>query len=109
MFFSTANSSFILLLLRRSMRLCAVFLAIFRPAALVAEGGFLFPAGADLVAWLVGEKSAAGGAEGFICMIFLVRVGGGGSANGSRGFDAGAVRFLPVVPLAIFVGVNAGE
>lgn len=34
MLLSVANSSFILLLLRLSMRLCAVFLAILRPAAL---------------------------------------------------------------------------
>lgn len=39
----TANSSFILDRRRRSMRLCAVFRAIFRPAALVADGCFFFP------------------------------------------------------------------
>lgn len=39
--FSTANSSFIFERRRRSMRLCAVFLAIFLPAALVADGCFL--------------------------------------------------------------------
>ncbi len=39
--FSTANSSFILDLLRLSMRLWAVLLAIFLPAALVADGCFL--------------------------------------------------------------------
>jgi hypothetical protein len=43
--FSTANSSFILDRLLRSIKLWAVFLAIFRPAALVAEGCFFFDAG----------------------------------------------------------------
>lgn len=38
----TANSSFIFDLRRRSMMLWAVFLAIFLPAALVADGSFLF-------------------------------------------------------------------
>ena len=37
----TANSSFIFDRLRRSITLCAVFLAIFFPAALVALGIFL--------------------------------------------------------------------
>ena len=39
---STPNSSFILLRRLRSMMLCAVFLAIFRPAALVVEGCLRF-------------------------------------------------------------------
>jgi hypothetical protein len=42
MLFSRANSSFILLRLRLSIRLWAVFRAIFRPAALVALGCFFF-------------------------------------------------------------------
>lgn len=49
MSFKTANSSFILDLRRRSMRLCAVFLAIFRPAALEADGCFFFAGPASLV------------------------------------------------------------
>jgi hypothetical protein len=43
---STPNSSFILDLLLRSIRLCAVFRAIFLPAAVVGPdvlGGFLLP------------------------------------------------------------------
>lgn len=40
---STANSSFILLRLLRSIKLWAVFLAILRPAALVALGCFFLP------------------------------------------------------------------
>lgn len=91
------------------MRLCAVFLAIFRPAALVADGGFRFPPGVALAAWSVGEGSTAGVAEGFIWMIFLVRVGGGGRANGSRGFGGAVwddVRFLAAVARDAFVGVG---
>lgn len=111
--FNTANSSFIFDLLRLSIRLCAVFLAILRPAALVADGCFLLDgptspaadaAAAAVAAALtafrpvlfplavgvgVGVGSAAAGflsscccwVRGFIWMIFLDRVGGGGSAN----------------------------
>ena len=50
MSFKTANSSFILDLRRRSIRLCAVFLAIFRPAALEADGCFFFAGPASLAA-----------------------------------------------------------
>jgi hypothetical protein len=62
----------------------------------------------------MGEGSTAGAAEGFIWMIFLVRVGGGGRANGSRGFGGAVwadVRFLPVVLREAFVGVgcDSGE
>jgi len=100
---STANSSFILDLLRRSIRLCAVFLAIFLPAALVADGCFFLAppaAGAAVVAGapvllevgavavLALVDAAGAGATsslGFICMIFRDRVGGGGSTNCSLG------------------------
>lgn len=94
----TANSSFILDLLRRSIKLWAVFLAIFLPAALVAEGCFLLvPAVAvvELVAVVVvfleadlafeAVVSELGSSRGFIWMIFRERVGGGGSANWSLG------------------------
>jgi hypothetical protein len=77
--FRTPNSSFILLRLLRSMMLCAVFLAIFRPAALVAEGCFLFA----LAVGLGGVDSEDEELDfGFICMIFRARLGGGGSSYG---------------------------
>lgn len=106
--FSTANSSFILDLRRRSIRLCAVFLAIFRPAALVADGCFfldgsfaadpaaaaaaavLFPAPFPLVDVVVAGAGAACISaalfsscitRGFIWMILRDLVGGGGSAK----------------------------
>lgn len=101
--FSTANSSFILDLRRLSIRLCAVFLAIFRPAALVADGCFfldgslaagtaaaavpLFPALFPLVDVVVGVDSVSTAffssciARGFIWMILRDLVGGGGSAK----------------------------
>lgn len=100
---STANSSFILDRRRRSIKLCAVFRAIFLPAALVADGGFfdLGPAAAAVVAAgpalfelvaaaaaLVPVDAAGAGAassRGFICMIFRDRVGGGGRTNCSLG------------------------
>lgn len=98
MFFSVANSSFILDLRRRSIRLCAVFLAIFRPAALVALGCFFLelagaaPVGAALPDSLSLGLLPAGSAGrswacslGFIWMILRVRVGGGGRSNWSRG------------------------
>jgi hypothetical protein len=109
MFFSTANSSFIFDLLLLSIKLCAVFLAAFRPAALVDEGCFLFagvtavdgcaagtPAPIDMVLFLLTKLGLLLPAEddasvppdpdassclGFIWIIFLDRVGGGGSAN----------------------------
>jgi len=86
---STANSSFIFDLRRRSITLCAVFLAIFLPAALVELGCFL-PAAFDdaLVCFFpdtFGDSEwVADGSEdfccwtGFICIIFRERVGGGG-------------------------------
>lgn len=58
MFFSTANSSFILDRRRRSMRLWAVLRAILRPAALVDEGCFLLPA-----AVVVLDPASAGAEE----------------------------------------------
>lgn len=102
--FNTANSSFILDLRRRSMRLCAVFLAIFLPAALVADGCFFFPTPLPVAAACAGACAEAGSAAafppplpdaflgvalagasssflGFIWMIFLDLVGGGGSSK----------------------------
>ena len=80
--FSTPNSSFILDLRLRSIKLCAVLRAIFRPAAVVLPGCFFFPpAGADFA---VGAGASAGvgcscDSLGFIWMILRERVGGGGS------------------------------
>lgn len=98
MLFRSANSSFILERRRRSMRLCAVFLAIFLPAAVVLDGRFfLFPAG--VVGMASGPEAASEGAfnrrallaaleelvsswrRGLICMILCDRAGGGGRAN----------------------------
>lgn len=104
----TANSSFILDLRRRSIRLWAVFRAIFLPAALVAEGCFFLEAPAppaplpaapdpapplffvtlDVAAavafWVAGDGSEASSCtRGFIWMILRDRVGGGGRANDS--------------------------
>jgi hypothetical protein len=102
---STANSSFILDRRRRSIRLCAVFRAIFLPAALVADGCLRFvPAVAAVVECpaaaaplplpplpaaafelLDGASPLACSSRGFIWMILRERVGGGGSANCSLG------------------------
>lgn len=86
-FLRTPNSSFILDLRRRSIKLCAVFLAIFLPATLVADGCFLLlgvPC-ALLVPSFVSVPSSSNLSSawprGFICMIFLERVGGGGSVK----------------------------
>jgi hypothetical protein len=89
MSFRTPNSSFILDLLRRSIRLWAVFLAILRPATLVAEGCFFLDAGA-LPAAVLGPSTMASGcssgcSRGFIWMILRERVGGGGRAKESLG------------------------
>jgi hypothetical protein len=86
MSFNTPNSSFILDLRRRSIRLWAVFLAIFRPAALVEEGCFFFgvvAAGFPPVWAFCADVSIVSlvSPRGFICMIFRDRVGGGGNAN----------------------------
>jgi hypothetical protein len=109
MLFSKANSSFILLRLRLSIRLWAVFLAILRPAALVALGCFFLdsplaealpaPApdsepGAEFLALAAAALPPAlavslvevelppdSWPRGFIWIIFLERVGGGGRAN----------------------------
>lgn len=75
MSFKTANSSFILDLRRRSMRLCAVFLAIFRPAALVADGCFFF---------VCATSFAAGTAAVFLAPAVLAELFPAGA--GSAGF-----------------------
>lgn len=107
---STANSSFIFDRLRRSIRLCAVLRACFRPAVLDAEACFFFepaaPAGSNVavVASAVFEVVAVAAAaalaaasleaaafsalltscpRGFIWIILRVRVGGGGRAKAS--------------------------
>ena len=105
---STANSSFILDRRRRSMRLWAVFRAIFRPAALVADGCFFVflepavvllldlppPPALPLLLLLVAGAGGSGAAaavvcscccwpRGFIWMILRDRVGGGGKAKAS--------------------------
>jgi hypothetical protein len=104
MLFRRANSSFILERRRRSIRLCAVFLAIFLPAALVLDGCFLLfpegvggvPSGPAAAAWAAGDFDArallaaleelmSSWGRGFICMILRERVGGGGRANWSLG------------------------
>lgn len=109
MLFSTANSSFIFDLRRRSIKLCAVFLAIFLPATLVADGCFFL----DEEASVAGDAAAGAAADdaddffvvlvdpfpvpaaadsagflasfvrGFIWMILRDLVGGGGKANES--------------------------
>jgi hypothetical protein len=84
--FKTPNSSFILDLRRRSIRLWAVFLAIFRPAALVEEGCFFFGVVAAglppvLAFWADVSIVSLVSPRGFICIIFRERVGGGGNAN----------------------------
>ena len=84
--FRTPNSSFIFDLRRRSIRLCAVFLAILRPAALVLLVCFLLVPVGVLVAAVVLAFCACGCeldvswlSLGFIWMILRDRVGGGGS------------------------------
>lgn len=99
--FSTENSSFILLRRLLSIKLCAVFLAIFRPAALVALGCFFFPfspeasfsAAAAAAAFFLPPdplplplveslaEVLSSDSLGFICIIFRDRVGGGGNAK----------------------------
>jgi hypothetical protein len=104
---SRANSSFILLRLLLSIRLCAVFLAIFLPAVLDALGGFFLPCCCDTgaeaspaVAFALApaplpllpvslpfdavvapDVSAGPSCGGFIWMILRERVGGGGRAK----------------------------
>lgn len=76
--FRTANSSFIFDLRRLSIKLWAVFLAIFRPAALVAEGCFFL----DNEAWLADTKGvvvvvfAAAAAAAIAATAPLIEVGG---------------------------------
>jgi hypothetical protein len=81
---STPNSSFILLLRLRSMILCAVFRAILRPAALVADGCFrldpavVFAGCAGLGGSSSGDADETEPVFGFICIILRARLGGGG-------------------------------
>ena len=82
MFFKVPNSSFILDLRLLSMILCAVFLAVFFTAAVVAEFVLL------CVAFLLSALSAIVCLDlllvsGFICIILLDLVGGGGSVEWS--------------------------
>lgn len=81
---STANSSFILDRRRRSIRLCAVFRAIFRPAALVADGCFFLPPPLLLVAFLFGPFTL------LPLLLFFVPVGGANAADGGDDDGAGA-------------------
>jgi hypothetical protein len=90
MLFRTPNSSFIFDLRRRSIKLCAVLRAIFRPATLVADGCFfLFEVAGPALA--VGplatspsmSRSCSCCPRGFICIIFRERVGGGGKVKTS--------------------------
>lgn len=92
--FNTPNSSFIFDRRLRSITECAVFRAIFFPAALVALGCFfgvtaaaaavaaLVPRRAEPLAMDFGVGGAVGSSgsfsRGFIWMIFRERVGGGG-------------------------------
>jgi len=82
---STPNSSFIFDLLLRSIKLCAVFRAIFRPATLVEDGCFFLGEGAVFPdrSSASFEISGSFSTRGFIWIIFLDLVGGGGSANTS--------------------------
>ena len=109
---STPNSSFILLRRRRSIRLCAVFLAIFRPAALVADGGLRLLAAAAFAGCSSADAALAGAPEGFIWIILRVRVGGGGRSNGSVPFAAASAaveeRFRPVVARDFVTGAGCG-
>lgn len=137
MLFSTLNSSFIFDLRRRSMRLWAVFLAIFLPAALVADGCFFFDAAADVAApceappeaaadfalpplfalllpllpdWPVVLRSSSC-ERGFTWMIFRDRVGGGGRENWSLGGGLAddLLRDLTVSLACIRYGVPGGD
>lgn len=116
---STANSSFIFDLRRRSITLCAVFLAIFFPAALVELGCFLpaafddalvcfFPYAFGDSEWVADDSEDLCCCAGFICIIFRERVGGGGSEK--SGFSvAGRIGCgLDTRPL-LFAGAIAGE
>jgi len=120
---STANSSFILDLLRLSIKLCAVFLAIFLPAALVADGCFLLvpaaAAGAEPAVVFVLEVAAAFApiagvwdvcsSRGFIWMILRDRVGGGGRLNWSLGEACVADERLRLLTVSLAcVGYPAG-
>lgn len=69
MSFRTPNSSFILDLLLRSIKLCAVFLAILRPATLVEEGCFFF--GGVVVFAGVSFGVSLGGSASSACLGFI--------------------------------------
>jgi len=73
---STPNSSFIFDLRLRSMTECAVFRAILLPAADVVDCCFFFGEVGFAVDGTLGRSSF-----GFIWMIFLARLGGGGSSS----------------------------
>lgn len=87
MFFRTPNSSFIFDLRRRSIKLCAVFLAIFRPAALVADGCFFFDgpaspaAGVEVDAAAADAADAADAAPAFLPAPFPLVVASGSTAG----------------------------
>ncbi len=95
MSFNVANSSFIFERRRRSIRLCAVLRAIFRPATLVELGCLRFEleVEGDVAEAAFGARLFAGGVLGwsledlgFMWIIFRGRAGGGGSAKSSLGF-----------------------
>lgn len=94
MLFSTANSSFILDLRRRSIKLWAVFLAILRPATLVADGCFFLDE--QEASLETGTAAAAGGAAGAAVDFRLAVVGppfpAGPAAASSGGLRASCVR-----------------
>jgi hypothetical protein len=99
----TANSSFIFDLRRRSMRLWAVFLAIFlpvEPVPVVLLGAvFEFDAGV----------SGLGSSRGFIWMILRERVGGGGRANWSLGGFAADDRLRDLTVSLACVGKKVAD
>ena len=107
----TPNSSFIFERRRRSMRLWAVFRAIFLPAALVDVGCFL-PFGVEVpepfvvVGGMMGEGLAR---PGFIWMILRDLVGGGGREKLLFIFSTSGC-FILKVRLRLEVGVlSTGE
>lgn len=111
---STPNSSFIFDLLLRSIKLCAVFLAIFRPATLVEEGAFFFEV-AEAFAFDFGDSSMASSGSsaacplGFICMIFRDRVGGGGRAKASLAGATATEDRLRVLTASLTFAGEVGE
>jgi len=75
---STPNSSFIFDLRLRSITECAVFRAIFRPAADAVDDCFFF---GEVDFGVDGMLGVGRSSFGFICMIFLARLGGGGKSS----------------------------